>query len=553
MAETTLSVDLALAAGAALIGGALARLLNLSVIVGYIAAGIAISPFTPGPQGDVATIELLADIGVVLLMFGIGVHFSLRQLLAARTVAVGAAIQIPLSIALGCGAVLLAGWSWREGIVFGAVISVSGGTVLTKLLSERGEEDSPHGRLAVTWSVVQDVATIALVVLLGVVAHGGDRLLPTLGLATLKAAGFIGGMVLIGTRVFPALLRRIARLGSRELFILAVAGLSLGTAILAESFGLSLALGAFIAGVVVSESDMSYHALGEVLPLRDIFAALFFVSVGMLVDPRLLLERLPLFLLLVLLVLSKGALIIALAIGLLRITARTAVLAGLGLAQSAEFSFVLAREGVEAGVVSASVFSLTLAATVATIVLAPLLYRLAPVLEAMLARLPQRLAREDSVEPPRLRNHVVICGAGRVGQLIIGLLRQRRQGYLVVEMDRRLVERLRASGEPVIYGNAASPPVLDRAQLEYARTLVVAIPDPIVTRGIVAEARQRNPRLDIVVRAASTGEAEALRTQGVSEAVVAERELALEMARHTLHRIGLSIPETQSIIQRLRT
>lgn len=554
MADAALSVDLAIAAGGALAGGVLARALRQSVLAGYIAAGVALSPFTPGPVGSTETIERLADIGVVLLMFGIGVHFSLRQLAAVMAAGLGAALQVPITLVLGFVAVRAIGWSWQEAVFFGATAAISGGTVLTKLLAERGEEDSQHGRVAIAWSVSQDLATVALVVLLAAVAEGGEDLLPTLGIAALKALAFIAGMVVLGTRVLPWVLARVARLGSRELFILAVAGLSLGAAVISERFGLSLALGAFIAGVVVSESDLSHHALGEVLPIRDIFAALFFVSVGMLVDPRLLWEHLPLFLILVAMVLSKGIVITALSLLLLRYPVRTAVLAGLGLAQSAEFSFVLARQGVEAGVVSGPVFSLMLAATAATIVLAPLLYGLAPALERGLNRIPMPEARSfpEATTPLLLRNHVVICGGGRVGSLIAGVLRRRGQGYLIVEMDRRRAEALRAAGEPVLYGNAANPAVLERAQLGRARTLVVAIPDPVFTRQIVAEARRRHPRLDIVARVSSAEEAEALRARGVGEAVIAERELALEMARHTLQRVGVPTLEAQAILQRLR-
>jgi CPA2 family monovalent cation:H+ antiporter-2 len=553
MPEATLSVELAVTAAAALVGGVLARALRQSTLVGYIAAGVALSPFTPGPVTDVATIERLADIGVVLLMFGIGVHFSLRDLVRVRVVGLGAAVQIAATTALGLAAALAVGWSWREGLYFGAAAAMSGGTVLTKMLADQGGEDTQHARVAIAWSVLQDVSTVVLVVLLGALAATEGRLLPELATALAKAAGFVGGMIVVGARVLPWVLTRVARLGSRELFILSVAGLSLGTAVLSERFGLSLALGAFIAGVVVSESDISYHALGEVLPLREIFAALFFVSVGMLVNPRLIAEHPLVFAVLVVVILSKGLLVAGLSLAL-RYPAHTAALAGIGLAQSAEFSFVLARQGVAAGVVSQTAFSLILAATASTIVLVPLLYRLAPALERALSRIPLRDPRAPlpaTAQPP-WRNHVVICGAGRVGGMIAAVLRQRGFGYVIIELDRRLVETLRAAGEPVIYGNAANPPVLEQAALERARTLVVAIPDPVVTRQVIHEARRRNPRLDIVARAVSVDDADALRAQGVAEAVVAERELALEMTRHTLHRVGLTTIETQAILQRLR-
>jgi CPA2 family monovalent cation:H+ antiporter-2 len=529
-------------------------LLRQSVIAGYIAAGLVLSPFTPGPVGDVESIERLADIGVVMLMFGVGVHFSLRQLAASSLAVMGAAIQMPVSILIGLVAALAAGWTWREGLFLGAVAAISSSIVLTKLLEERGEEGAAHGRIAIAWGIAQDLATIALVVLLSGITEAGDNLAPTLGLAVLKAAAFITAMVVVGTRALPWMLIQVARLGSRELFILAVGGLSLGTAVLSEQFGLSLALGAFIAGMVVSESDISYNALGEVLPIRDVFAALFFVSVGMLVDPSLIIEHIVLWVVLVGVVLAKGAVIVLVTLAVLRYPLHTAVMAGLGLAQSAEFSFILARQGQEAGVVSNTVFSLMLSATAATTLLAPLLYRLAPVAERGLSRvaLPPPRALPEPAQSLPVRNHVVICGAGRVGSLVASVLRQRGQRYVLIEMDRRRAEALRAAGEPVIYGNAAHPPVLAQAALPAARTLVVAVPDPVTAHQIVQEARRIAPRLDIVVRAVSSADADALRALGAAEAVIAERELALEMTRHTLHRIGVSTLEAQALLQRLR-
>lgn len=555
MADASLSVTLATAVGAALVGGIIARLLRQSVLIGYIAAGMVISPFTPGPSSSVETIERLADIGVVLLMFGVGIHFSLRDLLSARAPVIGAAVQIPAAVAVGFVAARVVGWTWQEGLFFGAAASISSTIVLTKLLAERGQEDTTFGRIAMIWALAQDIATVALVVLLAAVTERSGALAPTLGVALLKAALFLGGMVVIGTRVFPWALVRVARFGSRDLFILAVGALSLGTAVLSERLGLSLALGAFIAGVVVSESDLSHHVLGEILPVRDIFAALFFVSVGMLVDPMLVLRHPFLFMFLVAVVLSKGVIVTVLGATALRLPLDTAVLAGAGLAQSAEFSFILERQGVSAGAVSAQVFGMILSATAATIVLAPLLFRAAPAAESVIGLLPRPGPRPLPAPAPPAggwRNHVVIAGAGRVGTLISRILRRRGQGYVFIEMDRRRAEALRAEDEPVIFGDAAGMPVLEQACLERARTLVVAVPDPVGALRIVDEAHRRYPRLDIIARAASPEQVERLRALGAAEAVIAERELGLEMTRHTLHRIGVPTLETQAIIHRLR-
>lgn len=555
MTDTTLSLDLAAATLIALAGGALARFLRLPVFLGYLAAGLTLSPFTPGPVGNVEAVQRLADLGAVLLMFGMGAQFSLRDLAATRDVAAGAAMQVPLSLAAAALAMWALGWSWQAALYAGAAACSTSSIVLVKLLTERNAQDSPHGRLAIAWSLAQDLLTVIVIAVLGAVARAGG-LDARVGTATLEAAAFVGAALFVGTRVVPPLLVRIARLGSRELFILSIAGLAVGTAVLGERFGLSLALGAFIAGIAVSESEVSHQALGELLPIRDLFAALFFVWVGMLVDPRLLAAQPLLFAALALLMLSKAAIGAVLIAGPLRRPARTAALAGIALAPSAELSFVVARDGVMAGALSAEQFSLILAATAATIPLTPPLMRLAPAVQRLLEPLALRAGAvavsDPSPAPPRLRNHVVIVGGGRVGSLIAAVLRRRGLGYLIIEEDRRTAERLRAAGEPVIYGNAAHPAVLAQANLSYARTLVVAIPDPVTARRIVDEARAQNPRLDIVVRAHSAADAADLLRLGASEAVIAERELALELTRHTLHRVGLSTMEIQAILQRLR-
>ena len=533
-----------------MIGGFIARRLRQSTLAGYVLAGVGLGAVPGGPsESSVAT---LADIGVVLLMFSLGVQFDLRELSRVQRVALpGAAVQVPVTLLLGLGAALAAGWTWRQGLFFGAAAAITGGTVLTKLLSERGEEDSPHGRIAVGWSVAQDMATVVLVVLLSALAGHGENVLVELLRALVLAAAFIAGMVIIGTRLLPWLLGRVARENSRELFILAVAVLSVGGALLSESAGLSLALGAFVAGLVVSESDLAAQVLGELLPTRDIFAALFFVAVGSLLEPRVVLDNLPLFVLFTVVILAAKS---AVSAGFTAATGQplhTALLVGAGLGASAEFSFILARLGVEESVLSGTQFGLIVAATSASIVFGPLLF---PPIPWFLARFSRPLpALADSSAPPLdSRSHVVICGHGRVGSFVADTLRRRGFRYVVIEQDRRLVERLRADGEEAVYGNAGHPQVLHQAGLAAARTLVLAIPDPITTRLAVVHARALNPRLDIVARVQSPRDAATLRELGVAEAVIAERELALELTRHTLHRLGLSTMETQAVIQALR-
>ena len=549
MEPTNLSAALALAAAAALVGGLIARRLGQSTLAGYVVAGVVLGAIPGGPREE--SVSTLADIGVVLLMFSLGVQFDLRELGAVRRVALpGAVVQVPLTLAAGLAVAVGAGWSWRAGAVFGAAAAISGGTVLSKMLSDRGEEDSAHGRIAIGWSVAQDMATVVLVVLLAAIA--GDATLAELARAVGLATAFIAGMVFVGNRVFPWLLDRVARENSRELFILAAAVFSVGAALLSESAGLSLALGAFIAGLVVSESDLSTQVLGELLPIRDVFAALFFVAIGLLVEPRVVLEHVELVALFTAVILAVKSALAAILTELLGQPPRTALLVGAGLAASAEFSFILARLGVDEGVLAEGQFGVIVAATSASIIFAPLLYLPIPRLLRAFGGSPARAVEAE--EPvAEVRFHAVLCGHGRVGGLIAETLRRRGFRYVVVEEDRRVVDQLRRAGVEAIYGSAGHPHVLRRARVDTARTLVLAIPDPITTRLAVTHARAINPRLDIVARARSPAEAAVLRGLGVAEAVIAEREVALELTRHTLHRLGLTTLETQAIVQAMRT
>jgi CPA2 family monovalent cation:H+ antiporter-2 len=548
MESENLSVVLVGAATAALIGGFIARRLGQSTLAGFIVAGFitGILPIGPG-RGDVDT---LADIGVVLLMFSLGVQFDLRELASVRKVALpGAAIQVPLTLLIGMAVAVAAGWTWRAGASFGAAAAISGGTVLSKLLSDRAEEDTQQGHIAVGWSVAQDLGTVALVVLLSALA--GDATLFGLARALGVAAVFLVGMVLVGNRLLPWILDRVAREGSRELFILSLAVLAIGAALLSESAGLSLALGAFIAGLVISEADLSAQILGELLPVRDIFAALFFVAIGLLVNPHTLMESIPLiavFTAVTLLV--KGGLVSGLCV-LLGRTWDTGLLVGASLAASAEFSFILARLGVDEGLLSEQQFEVIVAATAASIVLAPAMYAPIPwILRLLIDRSPP--PPEDDAPPIEARTHVIICGYGRVGSFVAETLRRRGYRYVVIEQDRRIAMHLREQGVDAIYGSSTHPQVLSRARIDRARTLLLALPDPITTRLTATHARELNPRLDIVARVRSRGEALSLRHLGVSEAVIAEREVALELTRHTLHRLGLTTLETMAVIQALR-
>jgi CPA2 family monovalent cation:H+ antiporter-2 len=552
-----LLVNLVFALVAALAGALLALRLRQSPILGYIVAGVAIGPFTPGFVADPAAVEALADIGVVFLLFAIGAQLSFRDLLATGRVAiVGGSAQVLLTIGLGYVVGIALGWGQVEALFFGAVVSNSSSTVLSKVLGERGELDAEHGKLALAWSTVQDLSTILLVVLLAALAAGGASLAADLVISVGKAVLFLALAIPLGLRLFPAFFGRVAATRNREVFILAVAAVALGMAFAATLFGVSLALGAFVAGLVVGESDLSHQVVGEVVPLRDVLAGLFFVSVGMLVDPLFVAANLPLVLLaLALMVLAKGALVAAIA-ALFRYSARTALLTGVALAQCAEFSFLLARVGQESGAVTPGVFSLMLAGAAGTIILAPPLQVIAGPAARRLERWlpPPPLAEDPALADPGTapRLHAVICGYGDVGRVVGEALARRGFSFVVIDQNPRVVRRLRQQGVRALLGSADNPVLLERVGLDRARVLVVAIPDALATRQIVEYARRMHPRLDIVARTHSEDEMRFLRGRGVSEAVAGEVELALEITRHTLHRFGVSAAETLGIVQGLR-
>jgi monovalent cation:H+ antiporter-2, CPA2 family len=558
MGDSILLINLVIALIAGLVGAIIAARLGQSIILGYILAGVAIGPFTPGVEGDLAVVEALAEIGIVLLLFAIGVQFSLGDLLhAGRVAAIGSTVQVIVVVGVGFAIGMAVGWQPLESLFFGAVLSNSSSTVLSKVLGDRGEMGTSYGKLALAWSTVQDLSTIILIVVLSAMATGSDALLLDLGIEVGKAVIFLALLVPVGLRVLPWVFERVAELRNRELFVLTVGVVALGLAYSSTLFGLSLALGAFVVGVAVSESDLSHQILGEVLPLRDIFAGLFFVSIGMLVDPGFVVRNIPLVLLtLAVIVLFKGA-VSALLAWVLGTPTRSAVLAGAILAQAAEFSFLLAQVGRDLGAISTTVFSLMLAAAAASIVLLPAVHQVSLPLADALHRgrasfRPHEMEQaSNNADTDHLRGHAVICGYGRVGA-VIGRVLRNRFSFVAVEEDVRIVALLRHHNIPVIRGNAAVPAILEQAHLERARELVIALPDPIVTRQIVDQARLINPRLRIIVRTHSEAERQWLIRRNVDAVVLGEWELALEMAVHSLRGFGLSTIETDAIIQRLR-
>ena len=562
--ETGLIATVSIALVVAFAGGFVATRFRLPPIVGYLLAGVAIGPFTPGFVGDPEIATQLAEIGVILLMFGVGIHFSLRDLLAVRSIALPGAIgQITVATALATGvAVWWWGWSPGEGLVLGLAISVASTVVLLRALMEHGTLESPHGRAAVGWLIVEDLFTVLALVLLPVLAVplGGDppadlattggNPLVALGLALGKVAIFAVLMFFVGGRVVPWLLTQVARSGSRELFTLAVLAVALGVAFASAAlFGVSLALGAFLAGLVVGESDQSHQAAADALPLRDAFAVLFFVSVGMLFDPSFLLES-PIRLLAVLaiVVLGKGAaaLLIVVALGH---PVRTGLVVAAALGQIGEFSFILAELGRTLGLLPEEGHNLILAGALLSITLNPVLFRAIGPIESWLRSrrgLSGWFARRDgsapvpsySADDHRLRGHAILCGYGRVGGIIGASLARHGFPYVVVEQDQRRVERLRERGIAALWGDASNRTVLEHAGLAGARLLVVATEDRLANRQIVEHARHTKPELEIVVRTHSWNELDFMHRLGVNEAVMGEVELALEMSRHALRAFG---------------
>ena len=575
--EPVLISTIAIGLTAAFIGGLIARHIRLPAIVGYIVAGVAIGPFTPGFIADTDIALELAELGVILLMFGVGIQFSIRELLAVRSIAVpGAILQTIVAGLFGIWLGSALGWSIGGGLVLGLAISIASTVVLLRALTDRNELETPQGRIAVGWLIVEDLLAVLVLVLLPTIAPiigtadagepapiGPDTLAPV-AVALAKAVAFAVVMIVVGARVVPWLLIIVAREGSRELFTLAVLAIALGIAFVASSvFGVSLALGAFLAGLVVSESDMSHQAAADALPLRDAFAVLFFVSVGMLLDPMFLLANpIPVLAVLLLIIGMKAVTKFAI-VTVAGYPTRVALTVAAGLAQIGEFSFIVGTVGRALDLLPDDGFQLIVAGALLSITVNPLVLRLVDPIEARLratpalANLLQRRAGTlgvlDKETQAGLRLHAIVCGYGRVGQMIGPALERRGFRYVVVTQQRNEVDRLRARGIPAVFGDAANPDVMEIAQIEHARLIVVATSDPHETRLIVERAHALQPGMDFVVRTHSDAEAAHLRALGGKvQAVHGERELAVQMARYALRRFGVSATEAEAIAQGLR-
>ncbi len=559
--EISLITTLAAGFGLALVFGLAAERLKLPALVGYLLAGIVIGPATPGFVADVQIAAQLSEIGVMLLMFGVGLHFSLNDLLAVRRIALpGAVVQMGVATLLGMAMAWSWGWDMGAGLVFGLSLSCASTVVLLKALETRGVLDTMNGRIAVGWLVVEDLATVILLVLLpplaGVLggpatnASASEPLWRTVALTLLEVSAFVALMLIVGRRALPWLLWQVTRTGSRELFTLAVVAAAIGIAFGAASlFGVSFALGAFFAGMVMRESEFSHRAAEESLPLRDAFAVLFFVSIGMLFDPAVLLEN-PLQVLGVVAVIIVGKSIAAtLLVIAFRYPLNTAFTVAASLAQIGEFSFILIGLGLSLGLVPEEAQSLIVAGALISIALNPLVFTMVEPVRAWVLRrsaLARRLeTRADptaalpmSTERKYLEGQVVLVGHGRVGRRIAQALGARGIPFVVAEQNREQVERLREQGIAAVSGDAAEPEVLVQAHIATAAMLVIATPDPVKTRRMIETARTLNPAIEVVLRTHGEEEAMMLRKEDIARVFFGEEELAKGMASHVLERFA---------------
>jgi len=553
--EVSLIATIAMGFGLAMVFGFLANTLRMPPLVGYLLAGILIGPATPGFVADVGLAGQLAEIGVMLLMFGVGLHFSLADLMAVRRIAVpGAIVQIGAATAMGMGLALWWGWSLGGALVFGLSLSVASTVVLLRALEAKGLLKSINGQIAVGWLVVEDLVMVLVLVLLPAVAgllggtnsSDGGSLLGTIGLTLGKVGAFIALMLLVGRRLLPKLLWWVARTGSRELFTLAVVAVAVGVAFgAAKLFDVSFALGAFFAGMMMRESEFAHRAADESLPLRDAFAVLFFVSVGMLFDPAVILAE-PLKLLAVVAIILLGKTLAAVALVLLfRYPLNTALTVGASLAQIGEFSFILAGLGVALQLLPVEGQSLILAGALISIALnAALFAAVEPLRRWVLERssLARRLELRDdplaelpqSTDLRHLSGHVVLVGHGRVGRRIAADLQAHSLHYVVAEQNREAVEALRKQGISAVSGDAQTPEVLVQAHVTRAAMLVVAIPDSVNVRKMVEIARTLNPGIQVVLRTHNEEEAALLGRECQGTVFLGEHELARGMSAHIL-------------------
>jgi len=540
-----IAADIAVIVTAGFLGGVFAQRLKQPLILGYITAGIVLGPVTGGVFiSDPHDIELLAEIGVALLLFALGIEFSLGELRPVRAVALlGTSIQILLTVAVAAGVGLALGWPWTDAVWFGGCVSLSSTMVILKTLQNQGRLGTLSSRVMIGMLLVQDLAVVPLLILLPKLTDLRSGL-PDLGWALVRSAVFLALMIVVGTRVIPWLIRWVARWNSRELFLLTVAGLGLGIGYATYRVGLSFAFGAFVAGIVLSESDHAHQALSDIIPLRDIFGLLFFASVGMLLEPRFVQENLLLVLgLAVAVSLTKG--LVCSGVGWAFGYRNVVPLAlGLTMFQAGEFAFVIGRVGVGTGSIGTDLYAVILSVTLITMFLTPFVSgATAPVYGFLRSRRPDEPVLTINITHEELHDHVVVAGAGHMGRTVAGVLRRLGLPFVVIELDQHRLETCRAKGLAVIYGDASHPLVLDAAGLSRACVLLITTPSPVVTLAAARHARQLRPDLHIVARAETNELLEELHDLDVHEVVLPQMEAGLEVTRQAL--LHLKVPDQQ--------
>lgn len=540
-----IAADIILLIVVAFFCGLVMQRLGQPLILGYIAAGIVLGPHTGGLTiTNTHEIELLAEIGIALLLFALGLEFSFKDLKPVKMVAlIGTPIQIVLTIGLGFGIGRLMGWDWKPSLWLGAIISLSSTMVILKTLMNQGWLGTLSSKVMIGMLIVQDLAVVPMMIILPQLNNPSVGI-PALGFAALKAAGFLLGMVLLGTRLLPLLMAHIAKLGSRELFLLAIIAIGLGIGYVTHMVGLSLAFGAFVAGMVLSESDYGHQALSDVIPLRDIFGLLFFTSVGMLFDPAFLLDHIGQVLALVLAVGVGKGLIFVFVARVFRYKNVIPLAVGLGMFQIGEFSLVLAKVGVSTDSIGTDFSSLILTTAILTMALTPIVSGQTARVYAWRKRWFHHEPLEASNIPESgLSRHVVIAGGGRVGFQIAELLKRIGVQFVVIELDHRRFEQARAASMAVVYGDASQEPVLEAARLRDAALLILTVPGLVTARAVVVQAKRFNAKMEIVARTSGPDYYDLLKDLGVSDIVHPEFEASLEMTRQALLR--LKIPATE--------
>jgi CPA2 family monovalent cation:H+ antiporter-2 len=540
-------VSIAILLGAALVGGMVAHRLRQPVILGYLVVGVVVGPYSLGLVGDLALIEAVATMGVALLMFTLGLEISVSQLKQVGKVGLwGGVAQILVTFGLGLtvGSILFQ-WSLTQAVLFGLVISLSSTMVCLKILMERGELDSVHGRIMIAILILQDVSVVLMVVVLPLLSGTVQNLPLALAMAIGKAALFVGIAIVLGLWVLPWLVGRVGGVRSRELFLLVVMVLCLGAALATQIFGLSVVFGAFVIGLVLRESRFAHQALAEITPLRDVFATLFFVSLGMLLNPRFVLDYWWLVAATVAIIIAIKFLVAFSIVRSFGYGGRIAILTGAGLFQIGEFSFILAQAGVNSGIISDQIYSLILASAIITMILTPLSMSSVSWVQRKITKVPAggRVVPEDisalpASEPSQTDNLVVIAGYGRVGQNIAQGLQNANIPYTIIEIDPELIFRLRCDRTACIYGDASNVHVLSQVDLTKAKVLVVTFPDPLAVVATVKTALALNPKLRVVARVHRTREAELLKDLGVTELINPEYEASLEFLERILSLSG---------------